>query len=360
MHDDTRHSLKVVAWETTRRCALRCRHCRGAAQDLDYAGELSTAEGKRLIDSLAGFASPVLILTGGEPMSRTDIYDLARHASDKGLRVAMAPCGPLLTPDTVQKVVAAGVKRISLSLDGATASTHDAFRGVPGAFDAAIKGLRHARAAGLEFQINTTVTRQTLQELPALLKLAASLGAAAWDLFFLVPTGRGASLRNLALSPEESEQILTWVAGIAATAPITVKTTCAPAYARISRQKSSTPAAPGRPSGGCMAGRGFLFISHDGRVLPCGFLDVSCGNLRDSDFDIRAIVDSSPVLASLRAVDTFRGKCGVCDFRAVCGGCRARAYAHSGDFLDAEPSCPYEPRPQTDDRVRPKHSHDRR
>ncbi len=332
--------LKVVAWETTRRCVLACRHCRGAARDRDYAGELSTREGKRLLESIAAFARPIVILTGGEPMTRTDIYELAACGTDLGLRVVMAPCGHLIDPNTARRLKESGVRRISVSLDGADAETHDAFRGVEGAFQAAMEGIRHARAAGLEFQVNTTVTRLNVEQLPDILELAVEVGAAALDVFFLVPTGRGAALKDLEVPAEGYEQALEWIWEASRTAPIFVKPTCAPHYARLVLQRGGKP---GRGSGGCMAGRGFVFVSHRGVVQPCGFLDIACGDLREADFDFEMLYRTADVFADLRRVDGYGGKCGICEYRRACGGCRARAYAHTGDYLAAEPSCTYVP-----------------
>lgn len=339
--------LAVVAWETTRRCHLNCRHCRGAARDEDYGGEFSTAEGKKLIDSLTEMGRPILILTGGEPMSREDIYELARYGTDAGLRVVMAPCGHLLNENTVARLKGAGVQALSISLDGPDAETHDEFRGVPGAFDAAVRGIEHARAADLSFQVNTTVTKLNVKRLPEIYERAVELGAGAFDAFFLVPTGRGAALKDLAVSPEEQEKALQWLADTAAGAPIRVKATCAPQYARISRQRGAAPRRGhgGRPvGGGCMAGQGFVFISHRGILQPCGFLDVPCGDLRESDFDFRKLYEESEVFNALRRPEDYGGRCGVCEYRVLCGGCRARAYADSGDFLAQEPACSYVPK----------------
>ena len=312
---------------------------------MEYAGELTTAEGCRLIDAIADYAKPLLILTGGEPMSRADIYDLARRAADRGLRVAMAPCGHLLTPDTARQLLDAGVRRISISLDGADAATHDAFRGAPGAFEAALRGLRGAREAGLEFQINTTVSRHNVHQLPSILDLAASQGAAGFDLFFLVPTGRGAALKELEISAPDYECALQWVADAAARSPLAIKTTCAPHYARFAPPSAAAPGRTAtRPASGCMAGRGFVFVSHRGILQPCGFLDLPCGNLRTANFDFRTLCETAPVFRALRDVNTYRGKCGICEYRRACGGCRARAYAISGDYLGPEPACDYTPR----------------
>ncbi|MBA4386616.1 MAG: radical SAM/SPASM domain-containing protein [Verrucomicrobia bacterium] len=337
-----RNTLRVVAWETTRRCALKCRHCRGAARDQEYPGELTTEEGFRLIDGIAAFSKPILILTGGEPMTRTDIYDLARHATSRGLRVAMAPCGPLITAETAAMIKDSGVMRISISIDGATAAAHDAFRGVEGAFEAAMRGINHAKKAGLEFQINTTLTRLNVAELQAIYKLALDLGAAAFDVFFLVPTGRGSALKEMEMSPDEYEASLKWMAGLAGKAPITVKTTCAPHFARL--QAASMGGHGGGHAGGCMGGRGFVFVSHRGIAQPCGFLDLACGDIRAENFNFKKIYEESGIFNDLRDVDGYGGKCGLCEYRNACGGCRARAYVQSGNYLDAEPSCTYVPR----------------
>lgn len=336
---------KVIAWELTRRCPLHCRHCRGSAHDRDYSGELTTDECLRVIDSMACLDHPILILTGGEPMTRPDVYDLASHATAHGMRVVMAPCGALITPEAAERMRHSGIQRISLSLDGATARTHDAFRGLDGAYDDLMRGLRFAREAGVEVQINTTVTRQNLDELPAILELALREGAAALDFFFLVPTGRGADLADLAVSAEEEERTLHWIARTALAAPIPVKTTCAPQYARIVRQEARgrATAVRGRETHGCMAGREFVFLSHTGILQPCGFLDVACGDVREFNLDFSAAYRQSEVFHALADVNSYGGRCGVCEYRRVCGGCRARVYARSGTFLDEDVSCPHTP-----------------
>lgn len=333
-------ALRVVAWETTRRCPLACKHCRGAARDTPYTGELTTREGFRLIESIASFSKPILILTGGEPMVRGDIYELARYATDLGLRVAMAPCGPMITAEAVKEMRASGIRRISVSLDGATHEQHDAFRCVKGAFGSALKGIAFAKNGGLDFQINTTVSRMNVETLPAIRDLAFELGAKVWDLFFLVPMGRGSSLKTLALDSVETERILRWVLHEGSRGEMTVKTTCAPQIARI-RQAVTSDARP--PFGGCIGGRGFCFISHVGRVQPCGFLDIECGNLRESGFDFQSIYADASVFRKLRNLDHYKGTCGACRFLATCGGCRARALSLNGDYLEGDPSCLYAP-----------------
>jgi radical SAM protein with 4Fe4S-binding SPASM domain len=361
------HVPRVIAWETTRRCALRCKHCRGSARDEDYGGELSTDECLKVIDSIAAFSKPILILTGGEPMARDDIYTLARHASDAGLRVVMAPCGHLITPETARKLKDVGVMAISISIDGATPEAHDAFRGVPGAYERTIQGLQHAIDAGIPFQINTTITKQNVDDLPAIHDLAVRLGAAKFDVFFLVPTGRGSALRDLALSPAESEAALKWVLEKSRTSPMSIKITCAPHSVRIwdelggGTSSQAIPAVGGHPGGhpggppgghgrppmspatGCMAGDGFVFISHTGILQPCGFLDVASGDLRSVDLDFQRAYRESTVFGALWDKGGYEGKCGACEFLETCGGCRARAFAKTGDFLSAEPGCSYVP-----------------
>ena len=330
---------------------MRCKHCRGAARDQDYEGELTTAEAMLMIDNIASFAKPILILTGGEPMSRADIYDLARYATDKGLRVVMSPCGPMINPETAKKIKEAGIQRISISIDGATAGTHDAFRGVPGAFDAALEGLGHAKDAGIEFQINTTVTKHNINELADILDLAESLGAAAFNPFLLVPTGRGKAIADLEISPAEYERTLNWVYERSFESAIQFKPTCAPHYYRIFRQReekagrSVTPQSHGlfAMTKGCMGGDGFVFVSHVGMLQPCGFLELNCGELRKENFDFKKIYETSPIFLELRDSSQYHGKCGVCEYTRFCGGCRARAYAADGDYLGEEPYCVYSP-----------------
>lgn len=339
---------RVIAWEVTRRCILRCKHCRGAAREMDYAGELSTAECLTVIDSIAAFTKPLLILTGGEPMTHPDIYTLARHATAAGIRVVMAPCGHLITPASARRLKAAGVMAISISIDGATPEAHDAFRGVPGAYERTLRGLQYAIEVGIPFQINTTVTKDNVHDLPAIHDLAVRLGAATLDVFFLVPTGRGAALCDLALSATEAETALKWVLKKSRTSPLAVKVTCAPHSVRIWDQmehdavsESSSGSPLKTPATGCMAGDGFVFISHTGILQPCGFLDVPSGDLRAVDLDFQRAYTESPVFAALRDPSRYGGHCGVCNYRETCGGCRARAYARTGDYLSAEPGCVY-------------------
>lgn len=339
-HPDDRSSLpvgpRVVAWEVTRRCPLACRHCRAGAQDCAYEGELSTAECLSVLDSLAGFGRPMIIWTGGEPMYRSDMLELVRGATERGLRSVMAPCGMLVTPEALAALKEAGVAACSFSLDGATAATHDAFRGVAGAFANVTRAMEIARESGMPFQVNATVSRLNASELPAIRETAMALGARTLDLFFLVPVGRGAGLRDLSLTPGETEKVLHWAFDMDRRGPLHVRETCAPQAVRIWHALGE----PGQPPAGCMGGRSFVFISHTGILQPCGFLDIPCGELRAYGLDFRRAYEASEVFRDLSCPDRYGGACGACAYRSGCGGCRARAYAATGDYMAAETSCP--------------------
>jgi len=351
---DKKHLPHLIAWEVTRSCMLACKHCRAAARNEPYSGELSTEECFALLDNIASFSRPIIILTGGEPMLREDIYDIAAHATSLSLPVVMAPCGMLVDDPSVAKMKDAGIRAISISLDGATAQSHDDFRGVPGAFDGAIKGIEAARRGGLDFQINTTVTRHNSSELGDIMKLAKDLGATIFNPFLLVPTGRGKDLADQELSPRQYEDALHWLADRQADGEIPIRVTCAPHYQRIIRQKGVDRG--GRPVKGCMGGQSFAFISHLGKVQICGFLDIECGDVRAEGLDFRKIWETSPLFLQMRDLDSYHGRCGLCEYRKVCGGCRARAYAISGDYLGEEPFCTHIPanaaktRPRLDER----------
>jgi AdoMet-dependent heme synthase len=359
--EDAAPPLRLVAWEITRSCMLACKHCRAAAHNGPYQGEFSTDECMKVIDNLATMGTCIVILTGGEPMLREDIYEIARYGNSKGLRMVMAPCGMLLDEPACRKLIDAGIARISLSIDGATARSHDAFRGVPGAFDGIMRGMAAARASGLSFQVNTTVTRSNLAELPAIFKFAIDNGAVSFHPFLLVPTGRGKELTDEVISAVEYERTLQWIYEQQQNTPIVIKPTCAPHYYRIVRQEQTKNGAvpqqqPSPPhthphahsalnatTKGCLGGQGFAFISHTGSIQICGFLPVEAGDLRKTDYDFAAIWKTSPLFNEVRAVDAYHGKCGWCSFNDVCGGCRARAYAVGNDYLGEEPYCLYTP-----------------
>jgi len=342
-----------VAWEITRSCNLACAHCRASAQREAYPGELSISECLRLVDQIAAVGKPILILTGGEPILRPDLFEIGRYAAERGFRVAVGTNGTLITPEIAAKMKSVPVARISVSLDFPTPDLQDEFRGEIGAFASAVTGIENARAAGVDVQVNSTITRRNAALLPDLVNLALSLGAAAFHPFLLVPTGRGKGLAAEELSPEDYETTLKWICRKQQELEgrLVFKPTDAPHYYRVARQCGMTFSGHGHghPDGqdlnaytrGCLAGTGFCFISHTGRVQGCGYLDVEAGNIRQNSF--KEVWDNSPLFGELRDLTRLSGKCGECEFKRVCGGCRARAYESSGDYMAAEPYCVYQP-----------------
>ncbi len=332
-------NLRLVAWELTRRCNLSCVHCRASAVNneacLDDVNkeELTTDEAFSLIDEIARVSRPILILTGGEPLLRQDIFKIASYGVTKGITVVMATNGTLIDEELAKQIKTSGIKRISISLDGANAKTHNEFRQVTGAFEGALNGIKWAKISGIEFQINTTITKQNYTQSNDIIALADQLGAVVCDFFFLVPTGRAREMEGQELTPREYEEVLTRLDKKSRDVPIKIKTTCAPHYSRIRHDFSTTR--------GCLAGTAFCFISYKGEVFPCGYLDVNCGNIRLANF--YDIWENSPVFNDLRDLSKYKGKCGRCEYLHVCGGCRARAYAKTQDYLAQEPNCIYKP-----------------
>lgn len=349
----------TVAWEITQACALACVHCRASAQPKRDPRELTTEEGFRLIDQIAEMGNPILVVTGGDPLMRRDVYDLIRHASERGLRVSLSPSATaLLTRNNLQKAKDAGVVRIHVSLDGSTPEIHDAFRRVRGSYDRTIRGIQAAREIGLSLQIGTTVTRRNVADLPAMARVIEGFGALMWNIFFLVPTGRGKE--DDMISPQEHEEVLNWMYEISRTVPFDVRTTAAQHYRRVvferTRAELGEKAAIhkalsgagysfqdglGRPQQGVNDGKGFCFISHIGDVCPSGFLQLPAGNVRETH--IAEIYRHSRLFTELRDPSLLKGRCGRCEYRRVCGGSRARAYALTGDYLAEDPCCVYEP-----------------
>jgi AdoMet-dependent heme synthase len=341
--------LRMVAWEVTRSCNLACVHCRASAEFGPYPGELSTQECLKVIDEIASFSKPVIILTGGEPLLRSDIFDLARHGTARGLRMVMATNGTLITDQAVEEMKSSGIQRVSISLDGPDAESHDAFRKVKGSFEGSLRGIEMLKKGGIEFQINTTITQVNLHQVPEILRFAVQAGAAAHHIFLLVPTGRGKDLKDQEISGLEYEKTLHWFYEQRDRVPLQLKATCAPHYYRILRQRAKkegkkiTPKEYGLDAmtRGCLGGISFCFISHVGQVQPCGYLELDCGHVRETPFP--EIWADSEAFRKLRNTDGYGGKCGRCEFRKVCGGCRARAYETSGDYMAEEPYCIYEP-----------------
>lgn len=338
---------RLVFWELTNACNLKCVHCRACPVDEQSPEDLTTDEGKTLIDRIVSFAKPVLVLSGGEPLVRPDVFEIADYGASKGLRIALATNGTLVNPEVAQKIKESGIQRVSVSIDGADAASHDKFRRIPGAFDEAWRGVEYIKSAGVPFQINTTVTKHNIHQIPDILNLAVERGAVALHMFLLVPTGCGKEIADdEMIDPQEYERVLNWFYDQSQDVQIGLKATCAPHYFRIMRQRARgkiTPETHGfeAMTKGCLAGSGVCFVSHKGEVYPCGYLPVSAGNIRQQHF--KDIWDNAEVFKTLRDEDNLEGKCGCCEYRRVCMGCRARAYACTGNYLAPEPYCVYEP-----------------
>jgi radical SAM protein with 4Fe4S-binding SPASM domain len=328
--------VRVVAWELTRACNLSCPYCRASSVDRD-SDAASTAEALAALDQIALLGRPLIILSGGEPLLRDDLAEIASASARMGFPTAVATNGTLMTPERARELAAAGVRRVSVSLDFPDGARHDAVRGA-GSFDAALAGIEALKGAGLPFQVNMTVSSGNSGDVPAMLELACRLGAAAFHLFFVVDVGR-AEGRRLGLDSEGYERVLTETAHLERAAQIEMRVTCAPQYARI-KASLGFESRSGRPSSSpCMAGRGFLFISATGEIKPCGYFDMVVARLSDGPLDV--IWAENPILESLRHTETFGGRCGICTYVHACGGCRARALAATADFLSEDPACVY-------------------
>lgn len=353
----------LVFWETTRACGLACRHCRASATIQALPGELTTAEGRELIDQVAGFGRPfpILVLTGGDCLMRSDLFELVGHATDLGVPVALSPSvTPSLTTQMIDRIASSGVKAVSISLDGALAATHDGVRGIPGHFEATEQAIRALVRAGLTVQINTTVMRANVDELADIAALVAQTGAHVWEVFFLVHVGRGVATD--AVSPREHEQICHFLYD-ASHHGFIVRTVEAPFFRRVvTRRRAGDPPPDGElygalagrlaallgPAAGTASahtastrdGKGIVFVAYDGEVYPAGFLPDALGNVRTAP--IARIYQDHPLLRRIRAAE-FSGRCGRCEYADLCGGSRARAFAATGDALGEDPACVYEP-----------------
>jgi radical SAM protein len=361
----------MVIWEVTRACQLVCKHCRADARHDRDPRELSTTQGKALLDDLASFGGPrpMVILTGGDPFERRDLAELVAHGTESGLHMSISPSvTPRLTGPALEELRHAGAHAVSLSLDGADAGAHDAIRGISGVFDATLAAARVVREAGLRLQVNTTVTRSNVLDLPDVLSRVLDMNAGLWSVFFLVPTGRGSQLSTL--TADEVEEVLHWLHDVSHI--VAVKTTEAPHFRRIALQRAAVPAGGldaafpvgpirarlraatvsvagehrcverrARPPLAVNAGKGFAFVSHLGEVYPSGFLPLAAGSVHARPFS--EIYREAPLLRSLRVPSGFHGRCGRCEFRDVCGGSRSHAYAVYGDPLAEDPTCAYQP-----------------
>jgi radical SAM protein with 4Fe4S-binding SPASM domain len=335
---DTDERPFVLIWELTQACDLTCEHCRADAQPDRHPDELATEEAESLLDGVSEFGeNQLVVFSGGDPLKRDDAAHLVEYGTEAGLSVTMTPSGTAsLSPDAVSELADAGLRRMALSVDGASAERHDTFRGEGGSFAETMRAAQAASDEGIPLQINTTVCRQTVADLPEIADLAADLGAVLWSVFFLVPVGRGAALDSL--SPERAERVMEWLVERREEWPFGLKTTEAPHYRRVAVQR--TDATPQRQMG-ITAGDGFAFVSHVGEVYPSGFLPESAGNVRDRS--VVGIYRNADLFEDLRDEDALRGKCGACSYRNVCGGSRSRAYATTGDPLESDPLCSFVP-----------------
>jgi heme b synthase len=359
---------RLVFWETTAGCNLRCIHCRRVTiADQLTPQDLTTEESFRLIDEIAETGKPVFVLSGGEPLFRSDIYEIARYAADAGLPVALATNGTLIDDAVAQKIKDSGVQRVSISFDGADPETHDHFRGLPGSFDAAVRGFKALRNVGLPVQINTTVANHNKEQLEKMRALAKDLDAIGLHLFLLVPVGCGVEIaEDQMISAAEYERVLNWMYDVEREEhDLQMKATCAPHYFRVMRTRSAEerrsgtavelPASHARQTKGhgkmhaatkgCLAGTGVTFVSHRGEIFPCGYLPVEAGNVRQQTFG--DIWQNSDLFAEMRNPDLLEGKCGACQFKNLCSGCRARSYGVTGNYLAEEPFCAYDPATRT-------------
>jgi len=338
-----------VIWEVTQACDLACVHCRASAQSERHAKELTTEQGYQLLDEIRSFGEPLMVFTGGDPLKRPDLYNLARYAVKIGLRTNVTPSAtPLLTAEAIEKFKEAGVSRMAISLDGPDAQSHDDFRGVPGTFERAMFALRHARDIGLDTQLQTTVTQRNMHRLSEFADIASEVRTKMWSLFFLIVTGRAAE--NDDLRADEYEKVFEFMYELSKTAPYGIKTTEAMHYRRYVAQRikaehgvTANENAKGVAwrTAGVSDGKGFVFVSHTGEIFPSGFLPVTGGNVLDDS--LTDVYRNSELFKTLRDTTQRGGKCGLCEYQKICGGSRSRAFAFTGDYLAEDPRCVYQP-----------------
>ena len=344
---------KWIAWEITRRCNLRCVHCRSSSQmEIHGHPDFSLEEAYRLIDDIVSYANPVVVLSGGEPLTRKDVFEIARYGADKGLRMCLATNGTLVTDEICGKIKQSGIRIVSLSLDGADETVHDDFRSQKGAFAGTINAARLFKKHGIEFIINSSFTKRNQEQIPQVYRLAKELGATAWYMFMIVPTGRGEEIMNELITKEDYDKILDWHYDMEKEEDLLlVRPTCAPHYYRVALQRAKGEGTQVKRrtlkfstggSKGCLAGQLICLIDVDGNVLPCSYFNLPAGNVRERSF--KEIWENSDLFKDLRDFKKYKGRCGSCEFVNVCGGCRARAYSVYGDYLEEEPFCSYRPK----------------
>ena len=346
----------LVIWETTRACALSCVHCRADAIHKRDPRELTTDQARALIDQVRAFGErpPLFVLTGGDPMRRPDLADLVRYGSDAGLTMALTPSGTAAaTPKRLKELKEAGLSRVAVSLDGPDPETHDAFRRVKGSYAWTMRIIEATLDLGLPLQINSTISRLTLPSLDAMAERVAQFPLTLWALFFLIQTGRGSSLEQI--SAYECERVLNYLYDLSLTAPFGIKTTEAPHYQRVVREREAARERAGMPTHAVERrrqlraprsvndGNGFVFVDHLGNICPSGFLPVQCGNVRTAS--LAEVYRTNEVFTRLRNADALLGKCRRCAYREVCGGSRSRAFAATGAVMASDPLCAHEPGP---------------
>ena len=345
-------SPKWIAWEITRRCNLRCVHCRSSSQlEVEGHPDFSLDEAKRVLDDIRSYASPVVVLSGGEPLLRSDVFDIAAYGTGLGLRMCLATNGSLVTADTCRQITKSGIKMVSLSLDGSTAAVHDDFRNQPGAFEGVMNATRLFNAHNIDFLVNSSFTKRNQDEAPKIHQLVKSLGATAWYLFMIVPTGCGEEIMAELIPPDEYEAMLNWHYDMEKEEDeLLVRPTCAPQYYRVVLQRAKEEGEKFKRrtlkfstggSKGCLAGQLICMIDVDGNVLPCSYFPLPAGNIRTQSF--REIWEESPLFLEMRDFAGYKDHCGRCEYLNVCGGCRARAWAVTGDYLAGEPFCSHRP-----------------
>jgi len=339
-----------IYWETTQACALACRHCRAEAAPDPHPLELTLEEGVSFLRQIPEFGEPLpqLILTGGDPLARKDLYELIAEARNLGIGVSITPAAtPALSRETLVRLKESSVEGLGLSLDGSTAERHDSIRGVTGTFDRTLQALGWAQELGMPLQVNTLVAAETAGDAAAIYELLKPFAVTRWSLFFLISVGRGKVLQPL--SPEEGEKLMKWIHATSRIAPFTVATTEAPSYRRVAleamREEGLTgeqiKRSPAYRSFGIRDGHGIVFVSNTGDICPAGFLPLAAGNVRRDR--LADVYRNSPLFRSMHDPGQFEGRCGVCEYSALCGGSRARAYEAAGSPLASDPFCLYEP-----------------
>ncbi|MDG5789509.1 radical SAM protein [Evansella sp. AB-P1] len=341
---------RVIFWELTEGCNLKCIHCRATAQPIRANDELTTEQAFKVIDQISKLGNPIVILTGGEPLYRPDFFEIANYANTKGLTLAMASNGTLINSNIAKSIKQSGIRRVAISFDGPNASIHDQFRGLPGSFEDAIRGAKAVQDQGIELQFNTTITKHNVNKIEQMLQLAQTHNVHALHLFMLVPVGCGVEIvENNMLTAEEYENVLGWFYDRSREVDFEIRATCAPHYYRIMREKAKengeriTRNSHGMAAvtKGCLAGTGVFFLSHKGKVRPCGYLPLEAGDILKQP--LQDIWDYSPLFQTLRNNEMLEGKCAICEYVNVCSGCRARAYYETGNMMTDEPYCTYEP-----------------